>query len=202
MTPVNITATPTPATLAVAFAAVVGDPDANVPDSYAWSFGDGTTSTSATPTCTYAVGGSYVVRCAVTITDDDLVVGVHKASRRIEVGVSNVDTRLGIPLEGVSAEFLSRTPGGTTVTPAPVISSLSPNSGTAGAADAVCTITGTGFTPSSVARWVGVARTTTYISKTSISFVAPIAAASAGAKAVTVRNADGRVSAGSNFTLS
>lgn len=201
MTPVNITTTPTPATLTVVFGAVVGDPAANAPDSYAWDFGDGTTGTGATPTHTYTVGGTYRVRVAVTITDAALVVGVHRTSRRIEVGVSNVDTR-GIAVEGVSDEFLAKVPGGTTVTAAPVISSLSPNTGTAGGADAVITITGTGFQPTSVAKWVGAARTTTYISKTSLSFVAPISTATTGAKAVTVTNRDGRTSAGSNVTLS
>lgn len=202
MTPVDFTTTPTPATLTVVFGATVGDPTANVPDSYAWDFGDGSTGTTINPSHTYAVGGTYRVRLAVTITDDALVVGVHRTSRQISVGVSAVDTRLGIGLVGVSDEFLSRVPGGTTVTPAPVISSLSPNTGTAGGADAVVTITGTGFQPNSVAKWVGAARTTTFISKTSLSFVAPIAAATTGAKAVTVTNADGRTSAGSNVTLS
>jgi PKD repeat protein len=36
---------------------------------YAWSFGDGTTSTSENPSCTYAEGGVYFVRLIVTDTN-------------------------------------------------------------------------------------------------------------------------------------
>jgi len=35
------------------------DPDNNLPLTYAWAFGDGTTGTGATPSKTYTVNGTY-----------------------------------------------------------------------------------------------------------------------------------------------
>lgn len=197
MLPVDISYSPNPSTLAVTFAATIGDGGAI--SSYAWDFGDGQTSTSATPTNTYAAAGSYVVTLAATVTRNSITT-VSKDTQQVNAGQSFVDTR-GIPLT-VTEEWRARVPGGITATPAPVNSSISPNSAVHGAADATCTITGTGFQPGSVALWGGVAKTTTFISKTSISFTAPILTASAGTVSVTVRNPDGRVSGGQNFTLS
>lgn len=57
--------------------------------------------------------------------------------------------------------------------PAPVISSISPNTGLAGAASAVVTVTGTGFVPSTVINVNGSARTTTYINSTQVSVALP-----------------------------
>lgn len=200
MLPVEITATPG-AGLAMVFGVTIGDPDANVPDSYLWHFGDGTTSTSATPTCTYALAGTYTVDVAVVITPDAPgVVATHKRTRQITVGDSYVDTR-GIPLT-VSEEFSQRVAGGRTVTPAPVLSSLTPATAVHGAADAAVVCTGTGFQPGSVVKFGAVSKATTFISKTSISFIAPNLASPAGTTSVTVRNPDGRVSAGSNYVLS
>ncbi len=44
------------------------DPDGTIA-SYAWTFGDGTTSTAASPVHTYAAAGTYSVK--LTVTDDD-----------------------------------------------------------------------------------------------------------------------------------
>ncbi len=65
---VAIVATPPtgPAPLAVQFTATVGD-DGAVPG-YAWTFGDGTTSTATAPAKTYATPGTYNV--SLTVTDD------------------------------------------------------------------------------------------------------------------------------------
>src|SRR5262249_56583273 len=52
--------------------------------------------------------------------------------------------------------------------PAPAISSLSPTSATAGGAAFTLTVNGTGFISSSVVKWNGTARTTTFISATQL----------------------------------
>lgn len=60
-------ATPTlgAAPLAVAFTGAASDPD-GTPVTYAWTFGDGATSTSASPTHTYAASGTFQARLVVT----------------------------------------------------------------------------------------------------------------------------------------
>lgn len=70
---VSITASPTSGTapLQVRFGATVTDePDMARPPAlrYAWDFGNGTTSTEAAPTHTYATAGTWTVR--LTVTDD------------------------------------------------------------------------------------------------------------------------------------
>ena len=56
------------------------DPDGSIA-SYAWDFGDGSTSTEVSPTHTYLAAGSYVAE--LTVTDDDGATGV--ATQVIEV---------------------------------------------------------------------------------------------------------------------
>jgi len=57
-------------------------------------------------------------------------------------------------------------------TPTPVITSVSPNSIVVGSPDTTVTVNGTGFTPSSVVQWNGVALTTTYYASSGVSFLA------------------------------
>ena len=54
-----------PAPLAVRFTGVASDPD-GTPVTYAWDFGDGSTSTQASPTHTYASSGRYSARLRVS----------------------------------------------------------------------------------------------------------------------------------------
>ncbi len=57
------------APLAIAFSSAgSSDPDGNIV-SFAWNFGDGTTSTSASPSKTYSTPGSYTAR--LTVTDNN-----------------------------------------------------------------------------------------------------------------------------------
>jgi subtilisin len=71
--------------------------------------------------------------------------------------------------------------------PAPVATSLSPNSATAGSAGFNLTVNGSGFVPSSVVRWNGADRATTFLSATQIrATIAAADVASAGNVSVTV----------------
>jgi len=66
---VTVSATPTSgiAPLSVTFTATASDPDGTIA-SYAWDFGDQTTSTEQNPTHTYQVTGTYTAK--VTVTDN------------------------------------------------------------------------------------------------------------------------------------
>lgn len=88
--------------------------------------------------------------------------------------------------------------------PVPTLGSLNPASRMAGSGAFTLTVTGTNFVPSSVVRWNGANRTTTYVSTTSLT--AAIGAAdvqAAGSAAVTVFNAapGGGTSNAVNFTI-
>ncbi len=85
--------------------------------------------------------------------------------------------------------------------PVPTIASISPTTGPSGTAVTV-TVTGTGFTASSVAQLNGTAYPTTFGSATSVSFVVP-ASLAAGTYALTVFNAPpaGGTSNSVNFVL-
>ena len=63
---VSISATPTSGNspLFVSFFSNAGDPDGNIA-SYAWDFGNGTTSGAANPTTTYQSAGTYIARLTV-----------------------------------------------------------------------------------------------------------------------------------------
>jgi hypothetical protein len=86
--------------------------------------------------------------------------------------------------------------------PKPVISSLSPNSATAGGAGFTLTINGANFTPTATANWGATALKPVYLSSTKLT--APIAAsliATAGTASVTV-TAAGATSDPATFTIS
>ncbi len=88
-------------------------------------------------------------------------------------------------------------------TPAPTIGSLSPASANAGAAAFTLTVNGTGYDGTSVVRWNGTNRATTFVS--ALQLTAAITAAdvaTAGSASVTVqRVSDGAISAASTFTI-
>jgi hypothetical protein len=85
--------------------------------------------------------------------------------------------------------------------PTPAITSLSPNTATAGQAGFTLTVNGTGFVSGAVVQWNTTALTTTFVSATQLT--APVTAslvATAGSATVTVAE-DGVTSTGATFTI-
>ena len=71
----------------------------------------------------------------------------------------------------------------------PTLISISPNTRTAGTGAFTLTLTGSGFTNTSIARWNGANRTTTYVSPTQLTVAIPAAdILSSGTAAITVAN--------------
>lgn len=88
--------------------------------------------------------------------------------------------------------------------PAPAITSLSPSSATAGAAAFTLTVNGSGFAGSSVVRWNGADRTTTFVSGSQLTAAIPASdVASAALATVTVLTPapGGGTSSGATFTV-
>ncbi len=87
--------------------------------------------------------------------------------------------------------------------PVPAITALSPATATAGDDAFTLTVTGSGFTSSSVVRWNGNARTTTFVSATQLTAAIPASdIAAAGTASVTVLNPTPDVeSAAATFTI-
>jgi len=89
-------------------------------------------------------------------------------------------------------------------TPVPTLTAISPEAATAGAATFTLTVTGINFVQGSVVRWNGNARTTTFVSSTSLTAAITAADVAAGGSApVTVFNPSpgGGMSAARNFTV-
>jgi PKD repeat protein len=74
--------------------------------SRSWSFGDGTSSTAANPSRTYASAGNYNVR--LTVTDNGGA--THTRTQTVSVGSGNVNLALNKPATGSTACNSSETP--------------------------------------------------------------------------------------------
>ncbi len=85
------------APLPVNFTSTVTDPDADTPVTYAWSFGDTTTSTEANPSKTYTTPGKYTV--SLTVTD----ARGAKTTKSLEITVTAAEN---ICFSGRSDDFL------------------------------------------------------------------------------------------------
>ncbi|MBB6091662.1 hypothetical protein HNQ60_000508 [Povalibacter uvarum] len=143
-------------------------------------------------------------------------------SNRTTTFVSNSQLTAAITASDVastgsaSVTVFNPTPGGGTsgaltftitaaTNPAPTLSSLNPTSRTAGAGAFTLTVTGANFVPSSVVRWNGSARTTTYVSATSLTAAITAAdVATTGSASVTVFSPTpgGGTSGAQTFTIS
>ncbi len=92
----------------------------------------------------------------------------------------------------------------TSTNPLPVLTSISPNTATAGSGSFTMLANGSNFVTTSVIKWNGVALTTTFISATQVSAMVPATnIATVGTASVTVFNPTpgGGTSAGVNFTI-
>lgn len=81
------------------------------------------------------------------------------------------------------------------------ITTLTPSTGVHGTADALCTLTGTGYTTGTVVLFAGMEMPTTYVSATSVTIVAPLSMMPIGTANVTVRNPGQVQSAAKPFTI-
>lgn len=89
-----------------------------------------------------------------------------------------------------------------TVSPAPVITSLSPAASAAGGAGFTLSVAGSNLTSGSTVRWNGQGLSTTYVSTTQLSAqVPPSLIASAGTASVSAATADGATSNSLTFTI-
>ncbi len=93
-------------------------------------------------------------------------------------------------------------PGATfTIAPPPVITSLSPNTATAGQAGFTLTVNGTGFVSGAVVQWNSTALTTTFVNSTQLTAaITASLVATAGSATVTVAE-NGVTSTGAAFTI-
>jgi hypothetical protein len=86
------------------------------------------------------------------------------------------------------------------VTPAPTLSTLTPNTKAQGTGEFDVVVTGTNFQPWSIVLWNGAPRPTVYTSATSLTVKAP-AVVSAGVAPVRVTNGGDLISSAVNFTF-
>jgi hypothetical protein len=129
--------------------------------------------------------------------------------------VSSTQLSVALPAGAVAGTYAvvvtSPTPGGGAsntsnfvVTPAPTITSLSPNTAVAGGASFLLTVTGSNFTASSVINFNGVALATTLVSATQLTATVPASAiTTAGTMPVTITTSGtgGTTSPAVNFTV-
>ncbi|MFF6888024.1 PQQ-dependent sugar dehydrogenase [Streptomyces sp. NPDC012421] len=101
-----------PAPLTVSFSSTgSADPDGGAL-THAWTFGDGATSTAASPTHTYTANGQYTATLKVT----DVTGKSATASVRITVGNTAPTVRLDLPVDGRVYDFGAAIPFRVTVT--------------------------------------------------------------------------------------
>lgn len=85
--------------LTVQFTDTSSDSDGSIA-SRSWNFGDGTTSTAANPSKTYAAAGTYSV--SLTVTDDDGATNTRTQSVTVSTSGGGSVLQNGVPVTGVS----------------------------------------------------------------------------------------------------
>jgi uncharacterized protein (TIGR03437 family) len=137
------------------------------------------------PTITAGTGAS-VLTITGTGFRPDSVARVNGANR-VTTFVSATELKVALLSSDVASggtlklTVFTPTPGGgtsaelnvTVNNPAPTVTSLSPNAAFAGDPAFVLTVTGTNFVPTSVVRWNGIARVTTFVSATQLTAAIP-----------------------------
>jgi hypothetical protein len=166
--------------------------------------------TAGTAAFTLTVNGTGFVAGAVVNFNGAAKTTTFGSATQVTAAILAADIAAG---GAVNVTVTNPAPGGGTSAPAtftinnplPTITTLSPNSATAGGAGFVLTVNGTGYvTGQSLVKFIGNAKTTTVVSPTQLT--APITAAdiaTGGTFPVTVTNAapGGGVSAPVNFTV-
>jgi hypothetical protein len=160
------------------------------------------TTTALSPASVVAGGSPFTL----TVTGTNFVAGSvvrWNGAARTTTYVSATQLTAAIPATDVATAgtatitVFNPTPGGgtsnpqtfTILNPVPTITSLSPPSATVGGAEFTLTVTGTNFVPSSVVRWNGADRATTYVSATQLKATIPATdLLTAGTAQVTVFN--------------
>ncbi|NOT60606.1 MAG: hypothetical protein HOP19_10330, partial [Acidobacteria bacterium] len=133
-----------------------------------------------------------------------LVAIVRNASNGQLIFVDSVNERLRVlsPATATCTRTGMITISGTN--PAQTLTSIAPTSALAGSGAQTITLTGTGFVPSSVARWNGADRTTTFVSATQVTVQIPATdVTAAGTAQITVFNPapGGGTSSAQTFTI-
>ena len=141
--------------------------------------GIGPTLTSINPTTVSKGGAAFTLTATGTNFTANSVIAVSGVNRTTTF-VSSTQLTTQISAADIASvgilSVLVVTPGGGTSTaqsltinnPAPALTAINPTSVVIGSADFTLTLTGSNFTSSSVVRWNGVARTTTFVSSTQL----------------------------------
>jgi hypothetical protein len=131
------------------------------------------TLTAGTASATLTVSGSGFTASSTVQWNQSSRPATFVSSTELQLGVTAADLAVGGTAQ---VEVMNPAPGGgsssaVTITiayPAPMITALSPATVTVGSAAFPLTIIGTGFTPTSVVQYNGVARATMYVSATTL----------------------------------
>jgi uncharacterized repeat protein (TIGR01451 family) len=131
------------------------------------------TLTAGTASATLTVSGSGFMASSTAQWNQSSRPATFVSSTELQLGLTAADLVVGGTAQ---LAVVNPAPGGgissaATITiayPAPMITALSPAAVTAGSAAFTLTITGTGFAPTTVVQYNGVARATTYVSATTL----------------------------------
>ena len=171
-----------------------------------------TGATTAALTVNYTVGGTATAGTDYQALSGSVVIAAGSASATITVTpiqdtVVEGNETVTVTLSS-SASYTAGSPSTATVTIAdddaalPTVTTLSPNSATAGGPAFTLTVNGSNFVSGSVVQWNGAARTTTFVGATQLTAAIPASdIAAAGTAQVRVVNPGGGTSNALTFTI-